>query len=197
MPVELSLTEIVLATAIGLSLAAAAGLRVFVPVLVLGGAGRLGWVTLGPEFAWLASNIGLVTLAVATLAEVAAYYVPTLDNALDLLAVPAAVGAGVIATAAVTGDLPPPLRWSLAVIAGGGTAGIVQGLTTVVRLKSTGLTAGLANPALATFELGGAAVIAGLAVAAPFIAVALVLLVIMLALRARRALKRRSSPAPL
>jgi hypothetical protein len=194
-PVQLPLTEIVLATAIGVSLAAAAGLRVFLPVLVLGTAGRLGWVTLGSEFDWLATNVGLVTLAVATLAEVAAYYVPALDNALDLLAVPAAVGAGVIATAAVTGDLPTPLRWSLAVIAGGGTAGVVQSLTTLARLKSTGLTAGLANPALATFELGGATLIAGLAVAAPFIALAFVILVVMLALRVRRALNRRRRTA--
>jgi hypothetical protein len=51
-----------------------------------------------------------------------------------------AVIAGIVATAAVTSELPPPVRWSAAIIAGGGTAGVVQSLTSVARLKSTLLT---------------------------------------------------------
>jgi hypothetical protein len=38
-----------------------------------------------------------------------------------------AVAAGTVVTAAVVVDLSPFLKWSLALIAGGGTAGVVQG----------------------------------------------------------------------
>ncbi len=170
------MVDLVLPVAVGVGLAAAVGLRVFLPMLVLGGAARLGWVALGSDFAWIASGAGLMALTVATISEVAAYQIPTVDNALDVIATPLAIMAGMVAIASVTGDLPPPLRWSLAVIAGGGTAGVVQSLTTVTRLKSTGLTAGLANPFFAAFELTGAAFVSVLSVAAPLIAVGLVVI---------------------
>jgi hypothetical protein len=186
MPADLPWTDVMLSLVVGISLAAAVGLRVFVPLLVLGSAGRLGWITLQPDFVWLSSNLGLGTLAIAAMVEIAAYYVPTIDNAFDLLAGPAALVAGVLAIAAVTGDLPAPLRWSLAVIAGGGTAGVVQGLTTIARLKSTGLTGGLANPIVATFELLGSATVALLAVLTPFVALGIVVALVLAVRRRRR-----------
>ncbi len=189
MPDAPGLTNVVLSLAVGVSLAAAVGFRVFVPLLVLGAAGRAGWISLQPDFAWLASDGGLTALAVATTVEVVAYYIPTIDNALDILAAPAAIVAGVLATAAVSADLPAPMRWALAVVAGGGTAGFVQGLTSIARLKSTGLTLGLANPFLATFELFGATGVALLALAAP---IAAILIVLAIALLIRR-LKRRQA----
>ncbi len=192
MPIALSATDAVLAIAVGIGLSAAAGLRVFLPMLVLGGAGRLGWIPLGTDFTWLASDVGLVTLLVATVIEVVAYSIPTVDNAMDIVAGPAAVVAGIVAIAAVTSDLPAPLRWSLAVIAGGGTAGIVQSVTTLGRLKSTGLTGGLANPFLALAELAGAAMLALLSVAAPLIAVGVIVVVAVLAYRLSRRFARRT-----
>ena len=191
MPVNLALTDVLLSVAVGVGLAAAVGLRVFLPMLVLGIAARLGWTTLGADFAWIASNVGLAALAVATVAEVAAYQFPAIDNALDAVATPIAIAAGVVAIAAVTSELPAPLRWSLAVVAGGGTAGLVQSLTTIARLKSTGFTAGLANPFLAGAELTGAAVVAVLAVSAPLLAIALVVSLVWILRRTTRALARR------
>jgi hypothetical protein len=189
--VDLPLADVLLSVAVGVGLAAAVGLRVFLPMLVLGGAARLGWITLGADFAWIASNVGLTALAIATIAEIAAYQFPVIDNALDTLATPVAIAAGVVAIAAVTNDLPAPLRWSLAVIAGGGTAGLVQSLTTIARLKSTGLTAGLANPFLAVAELTGAAIVAVLSVAAPLLAVALVVALVWTLRRTTRPFARR------
>ena len=183
--------DVFLSLAVGIGLAAAVGLRVFVPLLVLGGASRLGWITLQPDFLWLASNAGLVALSAATVLEVAAYYIPAIDNAFDVIAGPAAVVAGILAIAAVSGDLPPVLRWSLALIAGGGTAGFVQGLTTIARLKSTGFTGGLANPILATFELVGSAGVAVLALTVPLFAIAFVVVLVF----AIRHLRRRNRPA--
>src|SRR5262245_57939365 len=122
---EWTALDVVLSIGVGLGLAAAAGLRVFLPLLVLGGAARLGWVPLASGFEWLSSGSGLGALSVATILEISAYYIPWVDNVLDFIVGPLAVVAGVLATAAVTIDLPPAVRWSVAIIAGGGTAGTV------------------------------------------------------------------------
>jgi Domain of unknown function (DUF4126) len=112
---------------------------------------------------------------------VGAYYVPWLDNVLDTAAAPAAITAGVITTAAVTPELSPLLRWTPAIVAGGGAAGLVQAGTTLVRLKSSTFTAGVGNAAVATGELVGSFALSGLALLAPLLAgmvVAFVLVVL-------------------
>jgi hypothetical protein len=166
--------ETVIGILIGIALSAACGFRVFVPLFVLGIAGRFGHVPLSGDFHWITSTLALIALGTATVAEIVAYYVPWLDHALDTIATPAAVLAGVLVTAAVAGGLPPALRWGLAIIAGGGAAGTVQGATVLARLKSGTLTAGLANPVVATAELAGSVVTSILAVLAPILAVALI-----------------------
>ena len=163
---------------VGLALSAAVGFRVFVPLLLTGSAARLGYLELTTDMAWLASDAALVALATATVLEVSAYYVPWLDNLLDTVATPTAVVAGVIAWAAVTPELSPLLRWTLAVVAGGGAAGIVQSGTTLLRLHSSAFTAGLGNPVVATGELAGSVSLSVLAVLAPVLAAVLVLLVL-------------------
>ena len=97
--------------AIGLGLAAAAGFRVFVPLLALGLASRQGWLSLAPGFEWLASTPTLVAFGTATVVEVLAYHVPFLDHLLDVVATPSAVVAGTLASAAVFTDLPPVVKW--------------------------------------------------------------------------------------
>ena len=80
------LMQTLLSLGVGIGLAAAAGLRVFVPLLVLGAAAHAGWIPLTPGFAWLASPSSLAMLSVATIVEIAAYYVPWVDNLLDVIA---------------------------------------------------------------------------------------------------------------
>jgi hypothetical protein len=181
--------EILSGAAAGIGLAAACGFRVFVPLLALGLAGRFGFLPLAHGFEWLASPAALAAFAVATVLEAAAYKIPWLDHALDTLATPAALFAGVLSVAAVTASLPPAVRVSLAFIAGGGTAALVQGATVLARFKSTALTGGLANPLLALVELGASAAVSLLAVLAPLFAVTLVFLlgVALVAWVARRA----------
>ena len=81
-----------------------------------------GWATLPALF----------MLAIAAVIEIVAYYVPGLDNLLDALAAPAAVIAGIVVSAAAMTDVSPMLKWTLAIIAGGGAAAMTQGATTFV-----------------------------------------------------------------
>src|SRR5262249_48953343 len=126
---------------------------------------------------------GLTMLSVAALAEILAYYVPGVDNLLDSLATPAALVAGTVVSAAVMTDLPPMVKWTAAVIAGGGGAGLTQSVTAMLRAKSTILTGGLGNSVIATAELGGALLFSLLTLAAPLAALALVILFLWLAIR--------------
>jgi Domain of unknown function (DUF4126) len=185
--------DALLSLAIGIGLAAATGMRVFVPLLVLGITARMDWLHLSPGFDWLSSWPAIIALAVAAVLEVGAYYIPLVDNFLDLLAGPLAVMAGIVATAAVVTDLPPLIRWSVAIVAGGGTAGIVQTVMSVVRLKSTALTAGFGNFMVSTFELMASFAASVVAILAPLIAILVVMgiVVVFLALTRSRTPARR------
>jgi hypothetical protein len=168
---ELSM-ESLLSIALGIGLAAAAGFRIFVPLLVAGVAARSGYIPLTDGFQWLASTPALLTLGTAALFEVLAYYIPGVDHLLDLVAGPAAMGAGVVASASVMADIPQAVMWPVAIIAGGGVAGLTKGGTALLRAKSGVMTAGLANPIVATVETIGATGIAILAVAVPLLCLA-------------------------
>jgi hypothetical protein len=192
---EIDWGSAVLSLGVGVGLAAAAGLRVFLPLFLLGLAAHLEWLPLTEGFAWLATGPVLTALAVATVLEVGAYYIPLVDNLLDLAAAPLAVMAGVIATAAVITDLPPVVRWSLAIIAGGGVAGLVQSLTSITRLKSSATTAGAGNPILATLELVGSLAASLVALVLPVVALLIVVGVVVLVRRvARRVFRRAEFP---
>jgi hypothetical protein len=173
--------ESLVSVGIGLALAAAAGFRVFVPLLALSLAARADWVELSPSFEWLATTPAALALATAMVLEVAAYYVPFFDNLLDTLAAPVAVLAGIVASASLLTDLPPWLQYTIAVIGAGGTAGAVHASTSLLRLKSSVATAGFGNPIIATLELVGSVLIAVIALLAPLIAlIAAVLIVVLL-----------------
>ena len=176
-------SDLALSVVLGVVLAAATGFRVFLPMLVVSGAAYTGHLTLDNSFAWLGTPFALTMLGVAALAEVLAYYVPGVDNLLDALATPAAIAAGTIVSAAVMTDLPPMVKWIAAVIAGGGAAGFTQGLTAMLRAKSTAFTGGFGNPVIATGELGGSVLFSLLALAAPLAAFVIVILLLWLALR--------------
>ena len=165
--------DTLLSLGVGLGLSAACGFRVFVPLLAASVAAQAGYLTLTPGFEWIGTSQALYAFATATLLEVLAYSIPWLDNLLDAIATPAAVIAGMLASAAVFADLPPFLRWSLAIIAGGAAAGMVQGATSLLRLKSTALSGGLANPVVSTLELVGSVVMAVVALMVPVVALLL------------------------
>lgn len=175
-----------LAVLVGVALSAACGFRVFVPMLVAAMAAASGHLTFASDFAWVASWPALVALSVATVLEIGAYQVPWLDHALDVIAVPAAVVAGALLTASFVGDMDPWLRWSTAIVAGGGTAGLVSGGMAATRAGSTALTGGLANPVLSALETSAAVMLAALAVLAPLMALGLALVVASVVIRRAR-----------
>jgi hypothetical protein len=189
------MSDLALSIVLGISLAAATGFRVFLPMLIVSGAAYTGHLHLDDSFAWLGTPSALIMLSVAALVEVLAYYIPVVDNLLDVVSAPAAFIAGTILSAAVMTDMPPMVKWTAAVIAGGGVAGITRGLTGILRAHSTVLTGGLGNSIIATAELVGAALISFLALAAPMLAIALVVLFLIAALRlVRRGLGGTKSP---
>jgi Domain of unknown function (DUF4126) len=153
------------------------------PMLIVSGAAYTGHLHLDDSFAWLGTLSALIMLSVAAVVEILAYYIPVVDNLLDVVATPAAFVAGTVVSAAVMIDAPPMMKWTAAVIAGGGVAGLTQGLTGILRAHSTVLTGGLGNPVISTLQLGGAVLISFLALAAPTIAIALVLVLLVVALR--------------
>ena len=167
--------ETVLSLCLGIGLSAACGFRVFVPLLIISLAAHSGHLTLAQGFAWMGSDYALITFAVATVLEIGAYYIPWLDNLLDSLATPAAVVAGTIVTASLVSDMSPYLRWTLAVIAGGGAAGLVQTSTVLARGASTLATGGLANPIIATAELGGSVFLSAVSMLVPVLAIVILI----------------------
>jgi hypothetical protein len=183
--------DTLLAVAIGVGLSAAAGFRVFVPLLAASIAGLFGHLPLTPAFDWLGTWPALVAFATATLVEVAAYKVPWLDNLLDAIASPAAVVAGILLTASVLVDVPPLVRWGLAVIAGGGAAATVQAGTVLLRSASSASTGGVGNPLVALLELVLAVLTAVLALLLPWLALGFLLVI---GVAVARRLRRRATP---
>ena len=163
---------------VGIGLSAACGFRVFVPFLGLSLAAMNGSVTLADGFQWLGTWPAFLALLTATGCEIAAYYVPGIDNLLDAVAAPAAVIAGILAMAAVALDMPLYLQWSLAVIAGGGVAGVVQGGATVTRVLASLHLPGPGNFMVATLEWMGAIGTTLVALLIPAAALAMVLIML-------------------
>jgi hypothetical protein len=147
--------EIIIALCLGITLSAACGFRVFVPPLAMSLAAASGHFPLASGFEWVGTREAAIALGIATIFEVFAYYVPFVDNLLDTVQIPVAVGIGTVITAATLGHTDPVLQWTLAAIAGGGVAGVTKTLASLTRLASTGMTGGLGNFVIATLEAVG------------------------------------------
>ncbi len=110
----------------GVALSATCGLRVFVPLLGVSIAAATGHMHVADRFEGIGSPWAITLFSVATALEIGTYYVPWLDNLMDSVASFAAVAAGTVITATLAVETPPFFQWTLALIAGGGIAGVVQ-----------------------------------------------------------------------
>lgn len=170
--------EIILSLLIGIGLSAATGFRIFIPALLANIAAMNGWVDLGENFQWLSTWSAFWVLISASVLEIGAYYIPFIDNILDAIAAPMAVIAGTILSTSFIQIDQPVLQWGLGVIMGGGTAGAIQVGTQVARLTSTGTTAGISNPILATIENILSFIISLISIFIPVMALMVVILII-------------------
>ncbi len=169
----------IISACIGIGLAAASGFRVFLPFFFVSLASYLGWIPVSDNFEWLSGLPALITTGVATVIEILAYYIPFVDNILDTIAVPLATIAGSVLFASQFIELGTFSQWSLALIAGGGTAATIASGFAGTRAASSATTAGIGNNVVATTETAGAGVMSALSLFLPVIAflLAIVLLI--------------------
>lgn len=174
--------DLITALCMGVGLSAAAGFRVFLPPFILSILMRSSLIDLnldGTDFEIFDSNISIFLLGIATISEFFGYYVPWIDNLLDTIASPASVFAGFLMTMMVLeGNTDPIFQWILAIIAGGGVTGVIQGMTVATRATSTFMTAGLGNPVIATGENFATIILTILALLFPIIACLIVIILI-------------------
>ena len=183
---------IIMATLMGISLAAASGFRVFLPPFLLSLAARFNVVwfldidLIGTQFEFFTSTLSIVVLGIATVAEFAAFYAPWIDNALDTIATPASILAGVAMTAIVLEGNDPIIQWAIAIVAGGGVAATIQSATVATRGLSSTFTFGLGNSAVATGENVASVALTLIAILIPFLSALFVLVIVALLLRMKR-----------
>jgi len=170
-------TETVLSIFLGIGLAASVGFRVFVPLFALSLASYFNVWELNESWEWIGSLAAVITLGVATIVEIFAYYIPYVDNLLDTIAVPLAAIAGTAVMVSTVADLSPVVTWAMAIIAGGGTAAAIKGTTSGTRLASTATTGGIANPIVSTVETGTSVAMSALSIFIPVLAIIAVILV--------------------
>ena len=171
-------TETIISIFLGIGLAASVGFRVFLPLFALSLAAYFDVWSLNESWEWIGSLPALIVLGVATLVEIFAYFIPWIDNLLDSVAVPLAAIAGTAVMVSTIANLDPVVTWSLAIIAGGGTATAIKGTSAAGRLTSTATTGGLANPVVAVVETGTATVVSAASIFAPIIAAVLVIIIL-------------------
>ncbi|MGF1531675.1 MAG: DUF4126 domain-containing protein [Puniceicoccaceae bacterium] len=167
-----------MAAAAGIGLAAAAGFRVFLPLLGASLAVRSEILEVGESFTWLGSDAALIFFGVATLTEVLAFFIPWMDNLLDTVASPLAVFAGTILAASVIPGESEWVRWIAGLFLGGGSAGVVQAATVLARGVSTGTTGGVGNPVFAAAESGMSFTMVLVTLVLPLVAAVLVLMMV-------------------
>ncbi len=170
--------EIMLSIFIGIGLSAAVGFRIFIPFLIASIAAYTGQLDLSTYFSWIGTLPALIAFSVATVIEITAYYIPWLDNILDTIEHPLAILAGIILSGSVMSDISPFLKWSFAIIAGGGIAGTVQVATGLTRLKSSAVTGGVANPVVSSVEAGSSIALSLIAIFIPIVALVIVSLLL-------------------
>lgn len=167
--------ETILSICLGVGLSASVGFRVFLPLFALSLASYFDVWQLNESWEWIGSTAALITLGAATVVEIFAYFIPYIDNLLDSVAVPLAALAGTAIMLSTVADLSPVITWSLAIIAGGGTAAAVAGTSTTTRLASTISTGGIANPLVSTIETGTSVVMSIVSIFLPILAGILVI----------------------
>ena len=180
--------------AMGIGLAACAGIRAWLPLLLAGAMARWGIIELGTSFQFISSDRALILFGVATVIEILADKVPAVDHALDSMSTILRPAAGSLLAASVLWQVSDPLTaLALGVAVGAPTSLVPHAAKSVLRAASTAFTGGLANPFISVLEDLIAVALFVLTVLVPVVVAATLILV---GLFVARRLSRRV-PAPL
>ncbi len=177
---------------LGVSLAACAGLRAFLPLLVLSLLARSGYINVAENFQWIGSNPAMIVFGVATAVEIMGDKIPMVDNFLDSAGFFIKPVAGTLLFSTVIIKMDPLLAVVLGIIAGGSLSELVHVRKAALRLASTSLSAGAGNPFLSFAEDAGAVAGVALSFLLPILAAFVVLIGLYVAYRLyRRHLERK------
>lgn len=181
--------EVVSTLGLAIGLAACAGIRAWLPLLLAGGLARAGVLELGEPFTFVSSNRALILFGAATVIEIASDKIPALDHALDALSTVLRPAAGALLAASVLGILTDSLTaLALGVAVGTPSALLPHAVKSALRVASTALTGGIANPVLSLLEDLAALVLFVFTVVVPVaVALGLILVAFLAARRLRRA----------
>lgn len=136
----------------GLGLSLACGFRAFIPMLDTSIAAHTGNLELAESLIWLGEWPAFTALSVATVCEIILYEIPVIANMMDIVEAPLVFVAGTVLAVPVFTDMNPLLQWSLAAIAGGGSAEVVHIGDAGVRGILTLTTAGIGEIVFAIVE---------------------------------------------
>jgi hypothetical protein len=192
-----TLQELVPSLALGIGLAACAGLRAWLPLLLTGLLARFDYLTLGPSFQFLTGNRALTLFAVATLIELIGDKVPAVDHALDAIGTVLRPAAGALLAASVFWQVNDPLTAvALGLVVGAPSALVPHAAKSALRAVATTFTGGLANPVLSLLEDLIAIGLFALTVLLPLLVAALVALTALLVLRFFKKRAQEAAPLP-
>jgi len=195
----LSLVEVVPSLALGIGLAACAGIRAWLPLLLVGGLARWGVISLAPSFQFISGNRALILFGVATIVEIAGDKIPAVDHALDALSTVLRPAAGALLASSVLWSVSDPLTaLALGTAVGAPSALVPHAAKSTLRIASTTFTGGLANPVLSFLEDGATLVLFVLTVLIPVAVAAAVVVTAFFVVRKllRRASAARPAPVP-
>ncbi len=159
--------------ALGIALAACAGLRAWLPIFAVGVSVRLGVLPLGDSFRFLGGNVALTVFAIATVIELLADKIPVVDHALDALSTFLKPVAGMVLAASVMWTVDDPIvALALGVMVGAPASLVPHTAKATLRGVLSPITAGIAAPILSVLEDVIAFGLVALAILAPFVVAA-------------------------
>lgn len=177
----------VMPLAAGLMLAAATGLRAFLPLCLVAWSARLGWFTPHPSLEWIGSTPALVAFTAAVVIEVLADKIPAVDSVVDAVESVIKPVLAVAVMAAPLVELDPLYAAVVGIVGGAPLATAIHLVKAKGRILANLVTAGLAAPVLSVLEDALSVLLVVLAIVLPLIGlVALVLVILWIAARRRR-----------
>ena len=150
----MSTVNLIFALLLGLGLSASTGLNTFLPLLLLAAAAKfqIAGITLGEKFEWLSSDVAIIVLIVACIAELIADKIPAVDHFLDSAGTFVRPLAGATAAASVLYDIDPMVAALVGIMMGAPTSLGFHTLKAGTRVASSATTFGCANPFISVLE---------------------------------------------